>query len=78
MFVGGLLSAISCLTSAFVGSVDILILTYGVIGGTCMVNFCLRSKNVIYDVVASTWPRGYKTFFMPNSIEHEIFPAHKY
>ena len=22
-------------------------------------------------------PRGYKTFFMFNSIEHEIFPAHK-
>ena len=24
-----------------------------------------------------TRPRGYKTFFMLNSIEHEIFPAHK-
>ena len=23
------------------------------------------------------WARGYKTFFMLNSIEHEIFPAHK-
>ena len=23
------------------------------------------------------WPRGYKTFFMLNSVEHEIFPAHK-
>ena len=23
------------------------------------------------------WPRGYKTFFMLNSTEHEIFPAHK-
>ena len=23
------------------------------------------------------WPRGYKTFFMLNSAEHEIFPAHK-
>ena len=22
-------------------------------------------------------PRGYKTFFMPNSAEHEIFPANK-
>ena len=22
-------------------------------------------------------PRGYKTFFMLNSVEHEIFPAHK-
>ena len=25
----------------------------------------------------ASWPRGYKTFFMLNSIEHEIFPAHK-
>ena len=24
------------------------------------------------------WPRGYKTFFMLNSAEHEIFSAHKY
>ena len=23
-------------------------------------------------------PRGYKTFFMLNSTEHEFFPAHKY
>ena len=23
-------------------------------------------------------PRGYKTFFMLNSVEHGIFPAHKY
>ena len=22
-------------------------------------------------------PRGYKTFFMLNSVEHEIFPAHE-
>ena len=25
-----------------------------------------------------TWPRGYKTFFMLNSIEHENLNAHKY
>ena len=24
------------------------------------------------------WPRGYKTFFMLNSTEHEILNAHKY
>ena len=24
------------------------------------------------------WPRGYKTFFMLNSAEHEILNAHKY
>ena len=23
------------------------------------------------------WPRGYKTFVMLNSVEHEIFPANK-
>ena len=23
------------------------------------------------------WPRGYKTFSILNSAEHEIFPAHK-
>ena len=25
-----------------------------------------------------TWARGYKTFFMLNSVEHEILNAHKY
>ena len=29
-------------------------------------------------VLDNSWPRGYKTFFMLNSIEHEIFPAHIY
>ena len=24
------------------------------------------------------WPRGYKTFFMLNAVEHEILNAHKY
>ena len=24
-----------------------------------------------------TWPRHYKTFFMLNLTEHEIYPAHK-
>ena len=28
--------------------------------------------------LVATRPRGYKTFFMLNSVEHEIFPAHKY
>ena len=28
--------------------------------------------------VISTWPRGYKSFFVPNSVEHEILNAHKY
>ena len=25
-----------------------------------------------------TWPQGYKSFFMLNSVEHEILNAHKY
>ena len=25
-----------------------------------------------------TWPRGYKTFLMLNSVEHEILNAYKY
>ena len=25
-----------------------------------------------------SWPRGYKTFFMLNSVGHEILNAHKY
>ena len=28
--------------------------------------------------VTELWPRGYKTFFVLNSIEHEILNAHKY
>ena len=28
--------------------------------------------------IEQTWPRGYKTFFMLNSAEHEIFSAYKY
>ena len=27
--------------------------------------------------IIATRPRGYKTFFMLNSTEHGIFPAHK-
>ena len=30
------------------------------------------------DVFDETWPRGYKTFSMLNSVEHEILNAHKY
>ena len=29
-------------------------------------------------ISVKNWPRGYKTFFMLNSVEHEIFPAQKY
>ena len=30
------------------------------------------------DVDSENRPRGYKTFFMLNSVEHEILNAHKY
>ena len=28
--------------------------------------------------MGEAWPRGYKTFFVLNSAEHEILKAHKY
>ena len=37
--------------------------------------FCLDSVNT---GSIGTWPRGYKTYFMLNSAEHEIFSANKY
>ena len=33
----------------------------------------MNNSNIICDL----WPRGYKTFFMLNSTEHEISTAHK-
>ena len=35
----------------------------------------LDSTNLLSDVAR---PRGYKTFFMLNSADHEIHPAHKW
>ena len=37
----------------------------------------LESDNVRLRAL-EPWPRGYKTFLMLNSAEHEIFNAHKY
>ena len=37
-----------------------------------------NSKNLALMCVCANWPRGYKTFFMLNSAEHEIFSANKY
>ena len=37
---------------------------------------CFKSKSVLLYTIL-TWPRGYKTFFVLNSTEYEIFPAHK-
>ena len=34
--------------------------------------------SVDYITLCETWPLGYKTFFVLNSAEHEIYPAHKY
>ena len=43
-------------------------LKYGFVEETVLADlFKKRSK---------TWPRDYKNFFMLNSIEYEIFPAH--
>ena len=40
-----------------------------------LIVFCC--ENSIYTSLYNTWPRGYKTFFVHNSTEHEIYPAHK-
>ena len=37
----------------------------------------LLGRDVTFDAINS-WPRGYKTFFVLNSVEHEILNAHKY
>ena len=44
---------------------------------------CYMLKGNWYQVLFTSdyniaWPRGYKTFFMLNSIKHEILNAHKY
>ena len=37
-----------------------------------------RSDDVTEEIFGGkTWPRGYKTFFVLNSDEHKIYPAHK-
>ena len=37
-----------------------------------------KNEQHIWNYNVITWPRGYKTFFMLNSAEHEIFFANKY
>ena len=41
---------------------------------------CTRVSRLFCDVNVNVenWPRGYKTFFMLNSVEHKILNAHKY
>ena len=38
--------------------------------------FCFPGL-VLESRVEATWARGYKTFFMLNSVEHKILNAHK-
>ena len=40
-------------------------------------NAVMRPEDADRLAISLTWPRGYKTFFMLNSAEHEIFAAHK-
>ena len=39
----------------------------------------LHGKSILIHIQGKDyWPRGYKTFFVLNSVEHEILNAHKY
>ena len=40
--------------------------------------FALKTCPFLIWYIFPDWPRGYKTFFVLNSIEHEILNAHKY
>ena len=47
--------------------------------GNCTVDETATIRNqYMYIITNVTWPRGYKTFFVLNSVEHEISNAHKY
>ena len=37
-----------------------------------------KNRQCVQTIVIDTRVRGYKTFFMLNSVEHEILNAHKY
>ena len=39
---------------------------------------CVLLSLLVLRLECWIWPRGYKTFFMLNSVEHEILNAHKY
>ena len=41
------------------------------------VRSCYLNPTAKSNIFWKSWSRGYKTFFMLNSAEHEIFPAHK-
>ena len=39
---------------------------------------CVLLSLLVLRLECWIWPRGYKTFFMLNLVEHEILNAHKY
>ena len=39
---------------------------------------CSGISIMLFDTLGFSRPRGYKTFFVLNSVEHEILNAHKY
>ena len=48
-----------------------------VFGITNNVGYCQTASKEL-TIQTQTWSRGYKTFFMLNSVEHKILNAHKY
>ena len=44
----------------------------------CTIGGKRKCTNTTEQLKRNIWPRGYKTFFMLNSVEHEILNAHKY
>ena len=47
------------------------------LSGKRIENEAKQSSHSCMRYSAMTWPRDYKTFFMFNSVEHEILNAHK-
>ena len=42
------------------------------------VSVCISQSSALTASKGIAWARGYKTFFVLNSVEHEISNAHKY
>ena len=59
----------------------LLLQLWPVLGNCSFFKYCIKhglkcfENNYLYK---ETRPRGYKTYFMLNSVEHEILNAHKY
>ena len=41
-------------------------------------SFRAHGRVIMKELCSGTWPHGYKTFSMLNSVEYEILNAHKY